>query len=236
MANMRKVLIETCSMAGEFVLILTDAPKEAIEKWCSHYLWEQEEGINTYFDSLKIDYEVKVLADSENGFDSDDADLIGYDEVYSVDEYSSKRAEEAPLSTHKEIYDRVIKEYRDSSVELNSSFFDFEVSAPRFVLLAAYQELQKELNCDFVIPFEHMVVKSDKEFNTAYITPLNCSGDAFRQGDQAEDMFKQYCGNMKEFLESFNGKEYETGWCRICGTGATVESDFMSGQLLDFVF
>lgn len=83
----RKVLINTFAMNGDYIIILTDAPREAIEKWCINYNREQEDGMNSYFDSLKIDYTVKVLADSEDGFDRNDISSIGFDESYNVDDY-----------------------------------------------------------------------------------------------------------------------------------------------------
>lgn len=84
----RKVLF-TSGMTEDFMIIITDATKEDIEKWCYHYNEEMENGENTYFDTLiKKHYYVKVLADSvvEN-FDREDIDIIGYDEAYDLFDY-----------------------------------------------------------------------------------------------------------------------------------------------------
>lgn len=86
--EVRKVLF-TNGMCSDFMIILTDAPKDAIEKWCYHYNEEMENGKNTYFDSLKRYYSVKVLADSEiHDFDRDDIEIIGYQESYDLSDYS----------------------------------------------------------------------------------------------------------------------------------------------------
>ena len=43
----RKVLI-TYGMSSDRMLLLTDAPKEEIEKWCRKYNEEMENGNNIY--------------------------------------------------------------------------------------------------------------------------------------------------------------------------------------------
>lgn len=89
MEERRKVLF-TNGMSSDYMIIITDAPKEAIEKWCYHYNQEMEDGKNTYFDTLKKYYSVKVLVDSEtHDFDRDDMDIIGYDETYDLCDYVS---------------------------------------------------------------------------------------------------------------------------------------------------
>lgn len=82
----RKVLIVE-GMASDKMLIITDAPKEAIEKWCEHYLKSLGKGENPYFDDLKKDYYVKVLHDSAEECDDEDIEVIGYDEVYDLNDY-----------------------------------------------------------------------------------------------------------------------------------------------------
>ena len=88
----RKVLI-TNELSNDAMLIITDAPKKAVEQWCRNYVSEIEDGENTYFDSLEKNYYVKVLYDSERyageGLESskDDIDVIGYDEVYELYAY-----------------------------------------------------------------------------------------------------------------------------------------------------
>ena len=81
----RKVLF-TYGMSNDAMIIITDAPKEAIEDWCRRYVEEMENGQNTYFDSLKALYYVKELHDSEVD-DAEDIEIIGYDEAYDLNNY-----------------------------------------------------------------------------------------------------------------------------------------------------
>lgn len=84
---MRKVLF-TNGMSDDYMIVITDATKEAIEDWCHGYNKEMEDGENTYFSRLEDDYYVKVLADSEvDGFDRADLEVIGYDEAYDLADY-----------------------------------------------------------------------------------------------------------------------------------------------------
>ena len=64
MENYRNILI-TCGMYGDYMIIRTNATDKAIKNWCINYNIEQENGENTYFDNLKKEYCVEVLADSE---------------------------------------------------------------------------------------------------------------------------------------------------------------------------
>ena len=82
----RKVLL-TNGMSSDMMLIITDAPKEKIEEFCRHLNQEMEDGKNTYFDFLKKEYYVNVLFDSELTSESEDVDVIGYDEVYNLFDY-----------------------------------------------------------------------------------------------------------------------------------------------------
>ena len=64
MENYRNILI-TCGMYEDYMIIRTNATDKAIKNWCINYNIEQENGENTYFDNLKKEYCVEVLADSE---------------------------------------------------------------------------------------------------------------------------------------------------------------------------
>ena len=65
MEDKRKVLF-TDGMSSDFLLIITDAPKEAIEKYCRYHNTMMEDGGHfELFDNLKIQYYVKELLDSE---------------------------------------------------------------------------------------------------------------------------------------------------------------------------
>lgn len=83
----RKVLI-TYGMSSDRMLLLTDAPKEEIEKWCRKYNEEMENGNNIYLGDLKRNWYTKVIVDSElHDFDMDDIEIIGYDENYDLSDY-----------------------------------------------------------------------------------------------------------------------------------------------------
>lgn len=85
----RKVLF-TAGMSNDYMIIITDAPVEVLEEWCRNFNREMEDGENTYFDSLKKGYYVKVLADSEvDDFDVEDLEIIGYDESYDLFDYAN---------------------------------------------------------------------------------------------------------------------------------------------------
>lgn len=81
----RKVWICTDQMCREGMLIITDAPKKAIRKWCKAYITEMENRTNTLFASLnKEGYYVRILHDSELESHPDDVEVIGYDESYDL--------------------------------------------------------------------------------------------------------------------------------------------------------
>ena len=82
----RNVLI-TNGMSSDMILIRTDAPKEAIERWCKSYSQELENGENTYLSSLQKNYYVEVLHDSELELNNDKVEAIGYEEVFDLNNY-----------------------------------------------------------------------------------------------------------------------------------------------------
>jgi hypothetical protein len=85
----RKVLFTT-GMTDDKQIIITDASKEEIEKWCYRYNESLENGKSIEpFDTLKTQYYVKELHDSEID-DNENVDIIGYDEVYDLFDYYSK--------------------------------------------------------------------------------------------------------------------------------------------------
>ncbi|MEE1256001.1 MAG: hypothetical protein UHN47_05765 [Lachnospiraceae bacterium] len=82
----RKVLF-TAGMSNDKMIIITDAPKEDIEKYCLyHNLMMEDGGHFELFAPLKAKYYVKELFDSEVD-DLEDIDIIGYDEVYDLFEH-----------------------------------------------------------------------------------------------------------------------------------------------------
>lgn len=83
----RNVLI-TCGMYGDYILINTNASNYALEKWCIEYNKSLEDGENIYFDNLKKEYYVEILADSE--LDTNIEDIVeqyGYDIVFDLMDY-----------------------------------------------------------------------------------------------------------------------------------------------------
>lgn len=85
----RKVLI-TYGMTSDAMIILTDAPRKAIEDWCRNNYKEMENGQNTYFKTLMEEYYVKVLYDSELDGCSDDIEAIGYNETYDRNDFGAR--------------------------------------------------------------------------------------------------------------------------------------------------
>lgn len=63
--EVRRVLIRSGMDFDDFIYLRTDAPKAAIEDWCKRYVKELENGENTFLDSLKAQYQVDVIALSE---------------------------------------------------------------------------------------------------------------------------------------------------------------------------
>lgn len=84
----RKVLF-TDGMSDDVMLIVTDAPKEVLEEWCVLYIQDLENGENSGFMRLIEDgYNVTILLDStEDTFDDDIIDTIGFDESYDFSDY-----------------------------------------------------------------------------------------------------------------------------------------------------
>ena len=86
MSDRRKVLF-TNGMSNDFMLIITDAPKKAIESYCYRVNKVMEDGEHIEpFDTLKVKHYVKELLDSEVD-DIDDVGIIGYDESYDLCNY-----------------------------------------------------------------------------------------------------------------------------------------------------
>ena len=66
-------------MHGDYMLILTDAPKSAIENWAREYNKGLEDNNNVYFNPLQKYYYVKIIGDSEvNNLTREDIDIIGF--------------------------------------------------------------------------------------------------------------------------------------------------------------
>lgn len=83
----RKVLF-TDGMSDDFLLIITDAPKVDIEKYCRWHVEQIENGWKDCetFQPLKARFYIKELLDSEID-NREDLELIGYDECYDFSTY-----------------------------------------------------------------------------------------------------------------------------------------------------
>lgn len=75
-------------MSNDFLLIITDAPKAAIEEYCRWHVEQMEDDWKNCetFQPLKAMYYVKELLDSEVD-DRENLELIGYDECYDFSTY-----------------------------------------------------------------------------------------------------------------------------------------------------
>lgn len=95
----RKILF-TNGMSNDCMLIITDAPVDAIKKWCYRYNLALENGEKyELFDTLKTQYFVKELLDSEIDEDAmETAEIIGFEEVYELSEFVKA---DYPVSIHK---------------------------------------------------------------------------------------------------------------------------------------
>lgn len=87
----RKKVLFVDGMSNDFLLIITDAPKANIEEYCRWHVQQIENGWKNYetFSPLKAKYYVKELLDSEID-DSEDIELIGYDECYDFSAYDAE--------------------------------------------------------------------------------------------------------------------------------------------------
>lgn len=84
----RRKILFTDGMSDDFLLIITDATKTAIEEYCRWHVEQMENGWKNCetFQPLKEKYYVKELLDSEID-EADDIEIIGYDECYDFITY-----------------------------------------------------------------------------------------------------------------------------------------------------
>lgn len=114
------------------------------------------------------------------------------------------------LTNWEDIYRKVYKDYLHEDVELCGAFFNFEVSAPKSDLLKAYAELQDTINGDTIIRLRDATEIPDTRDRGA---TTHVAGWEYEGED--EYMSEVFTGNMRDFLESFNGQEHKTGWYRL---------------------
>lgn len=106
----RKVLF-TNSTIGDKQIIITDAPDYAIMMWCRRCNRATDNGESIEpFDSLKAQYLVKELYDSEID-DSELLEVIGYDETYEISDYRNGRIVPDFVCDEYQTLDEAVKEY-----------------------------------------------------------------------------------------------------------------------------
>lgn len=144
-----------------------------------------------------------------------------------LEKWNKAVCRETALTDKNSIIDKVCINYRKYDTELTSLFFDFPVKADKNLLLEAYAHIQKACNGDTVVRLINPV--------------LTKNGDEKElEGKKMDSFFTKdengiYEGNYKDFLESFNGRELETGICRLID----IEMDgntTIKGSLLDFIW
>lgn len=126
------------------------------------------------------------------------------------------------------IKNKIYEECRKYDTELNSLFFDFQVKMPKKELLKIYSEVVHVINGDDVVKLEDVKIQlSDFSTNTI----IGRRMDLIAEG-QYEEIYE---GSFKEFLESFNNREKETGIYRITLIAENALK-IVSGYKLDFVW
>lgn len=126
------------------------------------------------------------------------------------------------------IKNKIYEEYRKNDTELNSLFFDFQVKMPEKELLKIYSEVVHVINGDDVIKLEDVKIQSsDFSTNTIIGRKMNLIPEG-----QYEEIYE---GSFKDFLESFNNREKETGLYRITLIAENALK-IVSGYKLDFVW
>jgi len=152
----RKVLF-TDGMSSDFLLIITDAPKEDIENYCRYHNKMMEAGGHfEMFGTLKAKYYVKELLDSEVDYLSD-LDLLGYDESYDFSNYCKKY--EKPLTVEDRLAvierkankDREAAEAKKRALEnkANEALCEIMALTPRIATLITIANKCIEAGIDF---------------------------------------------------------------------------------------
>lgn len=89
----RRRVLFTDGMSNDLMLIITDAPKAEIEKYCLYHNICMEEGSHfDTFGTLKCQFYVKELLDSEvDVCPQEDLEILGYDEAYDFGNYTREK-------------------------------------------------------------------------------------------------------------------------------------------------
>lgn len=133
-------------------------------------------------------------------------------------------------TTENQIKSQVYNLYNHESTELSSLFFDFDVKMAKGKLLQIYADIQQQINGDSVVYLENPVFLRPQSGEFRHIVEG-------KRGNIITDKNRNeiYEGNYRSFLESFNGREHDTGLYRIMDAEET-EDGLISGIKLDFIW
>lgn len=133
-------------------------------------------------------------------------------------------------TTENQIKSQVYNLYNHESTELSSLFFDFDVKMAKGKLLQIYADIQQQINGDSVVYLENPVFLRPQSGEFHHIVEG-------KRGNIITDKNRNeiYEGNYRSFLESFNGREYDTGLYRIMNAEET-EDGLIRGIKLDFIW
>ena len=112
---------------------------------------------------------------------------------------------ESIVKTPEALYDKVLEEYRNHDVMLNSLHFDFLVRMPKRDILNTYATIQDDVNGDLIVRIENGTRKDPLVPDTPEFDEI-------------------YDGNCKDFLESFNK---DARFHRFCEGNTDIEIDFI---------
>ena len=121
------------------------------------------------------------------------------------------------LYTKSEIKEQVYEDYIQGTWELDAYYFDFDVCGKKGMLLKAYADIQNTINSDEVVLLHNVSYKEKGGY-------VEVTGDVDNH-DFDEIYNEMYEGNYKDFLESYNGKEKETGLYRL------LDSSYKNGKI-----
>ena len=133
-------------------------------------------------------------------------------------------------TTENQIKSQVYNLYNHKSTELSSLFFDFDVKMAKGKLLQIYADIQQQINDDSVVYLENPVFLRPQSGEFRHIMEG-------KRGNIITDKNRNeiYEGNYRSFLESFNGREHDTGLYRIMDAEET-EDGLIRGIKLDFIW
>ena len=126
------------------------------------------------------------------------------------------------ITRYVQLYDYIISEYYNHSVELNSEYFDIQVDMRKRDILRAYKKLQYDINGDAVVQ-----LKSEVIFDENKIAGINLTFAKDKQYSQ------RYKGNCKDFLEDIMNNESKHHFYRLMDEERN--GNIIGGIKLDFI-